>query len=194
MIVYKIDGKAYINLTNKCSNACTFCVRNTSDRYSEFSLWLKKEPEFDEIIFACREFFDVEEFVFCGYGEPLYRADMIVKVGKFLKENGKRVRVNTNGQADLIVGKNVAESFVGSVDTVSISLNEVTAKDYQTLCRCAYGEEGYFSMLRFAADCVKAGLRVVFSIVDVIGEEKVKKAREIAEKIGAELRIRELID
>lgn len=193
MIVYKIDNKAYINLTNKCSNACTFCVRSTSDRYSEFSLWLKTEPTYEEIITACKEFFYLDEFVFCGYGEPLYRADMIVKVGKFLKENGKKVRVNTNGQADLIVGKNVAESFVGSVDTVSISLNEVTAADYQALCRCAYGEEGYYSMLRFASDCVNVGLRVVFSIVDVIGNEKIEKARKIAADIGAELRVRELI-
>lgn len=193
MIVYKIDGKAYINLTNKCSNACTFCVRSTSDRYSEFSLWLKKEPTVEEVICECKKFFDLDEFVFCGYGEPLYRLDAIIEVGKFLKSSGKRVRVNTNGQADLIVGKGVAERLKEAVDTVSISLNEVSAESYQKICRCQFGEEGYYSMLRFAEDCVKAGIKVKLSIVDIIGEEKVRKAGEIAEKIGAELRVRELI-
>lgn len=193
MIVYEIDGNIYINLTNKCSNACAFCVRNTSDFYSGYGLWLKKEPTVEEVIDALKEKSDYKDFVFCGYGEPLYRLDAIVEIGKYLKSLGKNVRLNTNGQADLIVGGNVAERLVGAVDTVSISLNEVNAEEYQRICRCVYGEEGYHSMLRFAKQCVDAGLRVKLSIVDVLGEEKKAKAKEIADNIGAELRIRELI-
>ena len=137
---------------------------------------------------------DGKEYVFCGYGEPLYRLDAIIEIGKYLKARGKKVRVNTNGQADLIVGPNVAEKLVGAVDTVSISLNEVTPEDYQNICRCQYGQEGYFSMLRFAKDCVKAGLQTKLSIVDILGKDKTEKAKKIAEEIGAELRVRELIE
>lgn len=194
MIVYEIEGKAYINLTNKCSNACTFCVRTTSDEYEPYSLWLTKEPTYEEVVDALQEYLDkCNEFVFCGYGEPLYRADMVEKVGKYLKSKNKYVRLNTNGQADLICGEDISEHLVGAVDTVSISLNEVTAKDYQTLCRCQFGEEGYASLLRFAKKCKEQNLRVVFSIVDILGKEKCEKAQEIADGIGAELRIRELI-
>lgn len=193
MIVYKIEDKTYINLTNKCSNACTFCVRNNSAFYGGYSLWLEKEPTFEEIINALQPYLEGEEFVFCGYGEPLYRLDMIIEVGKYLKKLGKYVRINTNGQADLIAGKDAAKRLIGAVDAVSISLNEVNAVEYNDLCRCRFGEEGYYSMLRFAADAKKAGLRVILSIVDILGEEKTAKARKIAEKIGAELRIRTLI-
>lgn len=193
MIVYKIGEKIYINLTNKCSNACTFCVRNNSSFYSGYGLWLEKEPSVEEVKEALKDYLSYEEFVFCGYGEPLYRADAIREIGLYLKSCGKKVRVNTNGQADLIAGKGVAEKFAGAVDTVSISLNETNAADYQKLCRCRFGEEGFYSMLRFAKECKEAGLRVILSIVDVIGEEKIALAEKIAERVGAELRVRALI-
>lgn len=194
MIVYEIDDKVYINTTNRCSNSCTFCVRTTSDEYAKYDLWLNKEPTSDEIIAALNGHLDKQEYVFCGYGEPLYRLDAIITVGKYLKDMGKIVRVNTNGQADLIIGKGVADKLIGCVDIVSISLNEVNAKDYQKICRCEYGEEGYYSMLRFAAECVQAGLKVKMSVVDIIGKEKLLEARRIAESVGAELRVRELIE
>lgn len=181
-------------MTNRCSNACTFCVRTTSDEYSPYSLWLKQEPSYDEIIDALQEYLPLcDEFVFCGYGEPLYRIDMVREVGLYLKQHKKYVRLNTNGQADLIVGKNAAQQLSGAVDIVSVSLNEVTPEDYQTLCRCRFGEDGFRSMLDFAADCRKLGLPVTMSVVDVIGQQKCQRAKEIAEKIGAELRVRPLI-
>ena len=193
MIVYEIDNNVYINLTNRCSNACTFCVRTTSDEYKRYDLWLKKEPTVAEVEEELTRH-EGKEYVFCGYGEPLYRLDAVVEIGKWLKSRGKKVRINTNGQADLIVGPNVADRLKGAVDTVSISLNEVTPEDYQKICRCQYGQEGYFSMLRFASDCVKAGIKTKLSIVDILGPDKTAAAKKIAEEIGAELRIRELIE
>lgn len=193
MIVYEIDGNVYINLTNRCSNACVFCVRTTSTEYEQYDLWLKKEPTVAEVEEELKKH-EGKEYVFCGYGEPLYRLDAVIEIGKWLKSRGKKVRINTNGQADLIVGPNVAERLVGAVDTVSISLNEVSPEAYQKICVCRYGQEGYFSMLRFAEDCVKAGLKTKLSIVDILGPEKTAAAQKIADEIGAELRIRELIE
>ena len=193
MIVYEIDDNVYINLTNRCSNACVFCVRTTSDEYEKYDLGLKNEPTVEEVKEELKKH-EGKEYVFCGYGEPLYRLDAIVEIGKWLKSQGKKVRVNTNGQADLIVGQGVAERLKDAVDTVSISLNEVTPQDYQKICVCQYGEEGYHSMLRFARECVRAGIKTKLSIVDILGPEKTAAAQKIADEIGAELRVRELIE
>ena len=192
MIVYEIGDSAYINLTNRCSNNCTFCVRTTSDCYEAFDLWLKKEPTAEETIEELKKFPNKKEYVFCGYGEPLCAFETLLKVAAYLKKEGKTTRLNTNGQADLIVGKNVAEKLKGKIDRVSISLNAPDAKQYNEICKCKYGEEGFYSLLRFAEDCVKNGITVNFSIVDT-GEVDVEEAKTLAKKLGVPLRVRELI-
>lgn len=195
-IVYKINNKVYINLTNECSNNCEFCVRNGRETFYDYYLWLDKEPDVDEVIEAIKkDYLDYEEFVFCGFGEPLYKLVNVIKISKFLKSQGKRTRLNTNGQADIICKKeNVAKSIKGLIDIVSISLNATSAEKYQMICHCAFGEEGYYSMLRFAESCKNEGIRVKLSIVDCIGEEEIEKAKEIAKKLGVELRIREYVE
>ena len=192
MIVYEIGDNAYINLTNKCSNDCVFCVRSTSDCYEKFDLWLKKEPTADEVIEELKKFPDKKEYVFCGYGEPLYAFDRLLVIAEWLKKEGKRTRLNTNGQADLIVGKDVAKKLKGKIDLVSISLNAPTAEEYNKICRCQFGLDGFESLLRFAGDCVREGVNVTFSIVDT-GDVDIEKAKKIADKIGVPLRVRELI-
>ncbi len=192
MIVYEIDGAVYINLTNKCSNNCEFCVRTTSDRYEEFDLWLKKEPTAKEVIEELENHDNGREYVFCGYGEPLCALDTLIEVADYLKGQGKTVRLNTNGQADLIVGKGVSERLKGKVDEVSVSLNAANAKEYNRICRCKYGEEGYYSMLRFAKECKESGIKVKFSVVNTPGFD-VEAAKKVASEQGIPLRVRELI-
>ena len=194
MIAYKIDDKIYINLTNKCSNNCAFCVRTTSNFYEEYDLWLKKEPTKEEAISALKPYLsEFDDYVFCGYGEPLYAFDVLLEVGKFLKSQGKRVRLNTNGQADLIVGAGASEKLKTAVDEVSISLNASNAEAYDEICRCKFGKKGYDAMLKFAAECKKSGLKVVFSIVRT-GNVDVDGCEKIASTLGIPLRIRELIE
>ena len=41
---------------------------------------------------------------------------------------------------------------------------------------------------------MKKGGNVSLSVVDIIGREEIAKARTIAEKIGAKLRVRKMID
>lgn len=192
MIVYKIDNNVYINLTNRCSNACSFCVRTTSDCYNEYDLWLKKEPTVSEVIEELKKYSDYENFVFCGYGEPLYRADDLIEIAKYLKGQNKNVRLNTNGQADLIVGEGLARKLKGKIDKVSISLNAGTASGYNAICRCKFGEEGFYSLLRFAEECKEQGIDTVFSIVKT-DDADIDGAKRISEKYGIPLRIRELI-
>ena len=101
-ITYQIDNKMYINLTNKCNNDCTFCIRNTSEGVSGYHLWLDKEPTVQEVITNLEKGQNFSEVVFCGFGEPTYRYDAIVEIAKYSKEKGYKTRINTNGQSDLI--------------------------------------------------------------------------------------------
>ncbi|HOB63952.1 MAG: radical SAM protein [Clostridiales bacterium] len=192
MITYRINDRIYINLTNRCSNACEFCVR-IDDKYSDFNLWLEKEPTAEEIIAELGEMEGASEIVFCGYGEPLYRLDAIIPVSEYAHNKGKKTRINTNGQARHIAGEGVAQKLAGYIDTVSISLNAGDAKSYQAICHSQFGEQAFYDIIDFGRECKKYIPRVVFSIVDVVGEEQIEKARKIAEEVGAELRVRRYI-
>lgn len=191
---YSIDGKIYINLTNRCSNACDFCVR-VNDSYSEHSLWLDKEPTTEEVInsFQKLDFDGTKEFVFCGYGEPTYKLNEILEISEYLHKHGKIVRLNTNGQADLILGESVAPKLKGYIDIISISLNASNAKAYQDICHSEFGEKAFYSLLNFAKECKEYVPIVKVSLVDVVGEEEIKKAKELCESIGIDLRIRTYI-
>ena len=80
-IVYPVHNGLYVNLTNRCSCACTFCIRQTADGVGqdgeggENDLWLDHEPSFEEVMAAFDEqdMSRYEEVVFCGYGEPYLR-------------------------------------------------------------------------------------------------------------------------
>ncbi|MBR3685133.1 MAG: TatD family nuclease-associated radical SAM protein [Clostridia bacterium] len=191
---YSIDGKIYINLTNRCSNACDFCVR-VNDSYSEHSLWLDKEPTTEEVInsFQKLDFDGTKEFVFCGYGEPTYKLNEILEISEYLHKHGKIVRLNTNGQADLILGESVAPKLKGYIDIISISLNASNAKAYQDICHSEFGEKAFYALLNFAKECKEYVPVVKVSLVDVVGEEEIKKAKELCESIGIDLRIRAYI-
>ncbi|NCA67199.1 MAG: radical SAM protein [Clostridia bacterium] len=189
-ITYELDGKLYINMTNRCSNSCNFCVRNGKDEFRGYYLWLDKEPTVNEVIAALGDVATYKEAVFCGFGEPLYRYNDVISVAKYLKEKGIKTRINTNGQALLITGENIVDRIAPYIDTINISLNEVTAEEYNKLCHPVFGEVAYYSLLDFARCCVGKIKRVILSIVDVIGEDKIEKAQKIAQDIGAELRVR----
>ena len=186
---YRLGNKIYVNLTNRCSNDCEFCVRRT-DAFRDIGLWLEHEPSAEEVINSFEDLDSAEEIVFCGYGEPMYRLDVMCEVADYLKSKGKATRVNTNGQAALICGEGVPEKLGGRIDTVNVSLNAADAKAYQALCHSEFGEKAFYALLDFAKECKNYVPRVVLSIVDVVGESELEKARAIADALGVELRIR----
>ncbi|MBO5101320.1 MAG: radical SAM protein, partial [Clostridia bacterium] len=101
-ITYEVDGALYVNMTNRCSNRCSFCIRNNGDgAYGSDSLWLECEPTLSEICESVlsHDLTKYSELVFCGYGEPSYRLDDAVKVTSLVKEKypNTKVRINTNG-------------------------------------------------------------------------------------------------
>lgn len=191
-LTYVYDNKIYLNLTNKCSNNCEFCIRRTGDGVLDYYLWLDKEPTAEDVIEDLKKYdlSKYKEAVFCGFGEPLYAFDVLLKVAKWLKDNGMKTRLNTNGQAGLISGPDTADKLKGLIDTVSISLNASDAEKYNAICHCKFNEEGFYEMLRFAVKCKKDGIRTVMSVVDVIGKEEVEKCRAVAKQAGVEFRVR----
>lgn len=194
-ILYKVHSGLYVNLTNRCSAACTFCLRQTMDHVGQSgSLWLPREPKAEEVIeeFKKWDLSAFTEIVFCGFGEPTCALDVLLEVAAWLKTvTDLPIRVNTNGHGSLIAGRDISGELAKWVDVVSISLNHPDPEQYQALVRSVYGAEAFPGMISFAENCVKAGLRVVMTTVDTtITHEQEQQCREICERIGAAYRIR----
>ncbi len=200
IITYELDDALYVNLTNRCSNDCVFCVRNNHDSINgQDNLWLDREPTVDEIKadFKRRDVAKYSSIVFCGYGEPLMRFDDCMEIAKWLKENypEKPVRINTNGQANLIEGYDVTPKLEGIVDSISISLNASNSKRYDEICQSAFGEKAFDAMLEFASLAKEFVPSVTLSIVDHdITKEEIEDCREIAKRCGVNFRVREYIE
>lgn len=184
----------YVNLTNRCPCACTFCLRQTKEMLESNSLWLKEEPTVDEVIkeFQKYDLDDFAEVTFCGFGEPLERIDDVVQIAGVLKlyRQDLPIRVNTNGLANLIHQKDVTLLLKGRIDTVSISLNAPDEKEYLELTRSRFGIESFQAMLDFAKSCRQYVPHVVLTVVDIIGEDKIKKCQKICDDLSVTLRVR----
>ena len=198
-ITYIVEDKLYVNITNRCSNRCDFCIRNNGDgAYGSDSLWLEREPTTDEIIpsILTHNLDEFPELVFCGYGEPTYRLyDMIAVIKKVREVYPKiKVRLNTNGHSDLIHGKNTAPDYEGVFDIVSISLNTPNAEKYQQICHSVYGVKSFESMLEFAENVNNYVQKVQFSVVkETLSVDELEECKQISEKAGVTLRVRDYI-
>ena len=192
------ERNIYVNLTNRCNCACTFCLRNMKDMAEESSLWLKSEPTVEEVKAELDTVpWDmVREVVFCGFGEPTLRLDALIELLRYVKEQKhKPTRLNTNGLAELEYDENVAAKFAGILDTVSISLNASNAERYLELTRAKYGAKSYEGMLTFAEHMKKYVPNVVLTIVDKVeGAEEIALCQKICDSRGLTLRVREYED
>lgn len=192
--IYRLGDAIYINLTNACTNDCTFCLRNEHSGVSGYDLRLERDPEAADIIAEFEKLPDVKKAIFCGLGEPTMRLAVLLEVAQYLKTRGTNVRLNTNGQGSVFAGEDIAPKLKGLIDVVSISLNAPTAAEYDRLCHSAYGEEAYTHMLDFARSCARQGIDTVLSVVDIIGADEIEKCRAIAQDVGAKLRVRSYIE
>lgn len=194
--VYEFGDSLYLNITNRCPNNCEFCIRNIKDGVSGSDLWLLKEPTFQELVddISMYDLKKYKEVVFCGFGEPTCNLSMISQIAPYLKKKGCKIRINTNGLANLINKRDdVAKLIAPYIDSVSISLNASNAQVYQEICRSKFGEDAFYAMLKFAKDCVDAGIDTTMSVVDFIGEEEEEACRKLALEAGAHFKVRETI-
>ncbi len=198
-ITYEVEDSLYINMTNRCSNRCSFCIRNNGDgAYGSEPLWLLREPTVSETLESVfsRDVEKYKEIVFCGYGEPSCRLADTVEVALKIKERfpKSRTRINTNGQSDLIIGCDSAPMYKDAFDAVSISLNAPTPERYQEICLSKYGAEALPAILKFAENVKKYVQNVAFSVVrQSVTEEELAECMRISERIGVPLRVREYI-
>ena len=194
-ITYVYGRNLYVNTTNRCDMNCTFCLRHTGDGVGTGSdLWLDREPTREEILADIRKRNPAEfdQLVFCGYGEPSYRLDDILWVCEQLKGEGfpLPIRMDTNGHADLINGKETVPLMAGKLDILSISLNDATPERYVERCRPAFGAESFQAMLDFARAAVKVIPTVIMTVVDNMPQEEIEACRVLCEELGATFRVR----
>ncbi|MFZ4855656.1 MAG: TatD family nuclease-associated radical SAM protein [Desulfuromonadaceae bacterium] len=187
---YRIGNSLYLNITNRCSNRCTFCPKFTDLSLKGHNLGLDTEPTPAEVLLAVGDPEGIDEIVFCGFGEPLLRVDAVLQIAQELKQRGYRIRINTDGQANLVHDRSVVTELVGLVDCISVSLNAADATTYQKICSSPYGEAGFDGVCTFIADAVTLIPRVVVSAVTVPGVD-IDACRALALKLGAEFRVRE---
>ncbi len=188
-IAYKIRDSLYLNITNRCTNKCGFCVKSRTNYIKGHNLRLEKEPSALQVIKAIKYPASYKEIIFCGIGEPLLRLDVVKKVAAWIKQHGGRVRINTNGHGNLIHGKNILPELHGIVDSISISLDAEDAKKYEKICRPSI-KGSYEGVISFIREAVKVIPEVKATVVKIPGVN-IEKCRKIAEELGAELRIRD---
>lgn len=189
-IAYQIRDSLYLNITNRCTNSCIFCAKFNDFVVKGHELKLDHEPDVDEVLAAIGDPTPYREIVFCGYGEPLLRLDLILAVARRLKEQGCRIRINTDGQANLVHGRNILPELNGLVDAISVSLNAADATTYQNLCQSRFGEQSFAAVtefLRLAKDQIPdvTATMVTYPGIDIAACEK------LAKELGVAFRIRE---
>jgi TatD DNase family protein len=200
-LAYDLGGPAlYLNVTNRCTNDCDFCVRRSPGfSIAGWDMRLEREPTATEVLAAIaaadRAAADrgdaFEEVVFCGFGEPTVRLDVITEVGRTLRAAGRRVRLNTNGHAALIHGTDPLPALLGAVDALSISLNAATPERYVALCRPRHGAAAHAALLDLAARARDAGLAVTLSVVGhAIDAAEITAARSVARRLDVAFRVR----
>ncbi|OGC09609.1 radical SAM protein [candidate division WOR-1 bacterium RIFCSPLOWO2_12_FULL_45_9] len=186
-ITYPIGDSLYLNITNRCTNECSFCIRNKATFFNgQHQLWLDHEPSIEEIIKAIGDHSKYKQIVFCGYGEPLIRLDVVREVSKQLKS---KIRIDTNGHANLFWGKNILPELNGLIDFMSISLDAENAEVYGRICRPAFGKKAYPAVIEFIKEAKKYVPNVEASVVDLPAIDK-KACEKIAQKLGVSFRVR----
>ena len=196
-ITYEVDGALYINVTNRCTNNCEFCIRKNGDgAYGSDSLWLEREPTEEEILDSVfeRDLNTYREIVFCGYGEPSIRLDVIRRVALKVKEKCPLpVRINTNGHSSLYHGYDTAHLYKDAFDCVSISLNTPSPERYDEICHPV--KSGSFeAMIDFAKEVKKYVPSVLLSVVkDFLTTDELDECHRIADALGVTLKVRDYI-
>lgn len=187
---YLLNNSLYINVTNRCNADCTFCRRKEDPFLRGYNLGMKKseEPTADVYIKEIGDPKKYDEIVFCGYGEPTIRWDVVREVAKYVKANGGKTRINTNGHGNIINKKDITPEMKNTIDVVSISFNSFDSKQYAELMRVS---EDHFDEMKNFARLAKPNVKKVVMSVVSLDEVEIEKSRKVVEdEIGVEFRVR----
>ncbi len=189
-------GKIYLNLTNACTNTCSFCARTFGIfTLGPFDLSLSSVHDPEEYIAALEGCMTREgapqEVVFCGYGEPTLRFETLLRIAAWSKGRGLTVRLNTNGQAILINGGDALARLAQHVDRVNVSVNAPDEESYQRICCPRMGEatwRGVMGFLRLAK--VRIGDVWASAVGRALSPEELSALRELMRLLGIPLHVR----
>jgi TatD DNase family protein len=188
-IAYVIRNSLYLNITNRCTNSCTFCAKFSDFTVKGHQLCLEREPSVEEVMNAIGDPSPYDEVVFCGYGEPLLRLDLVKEVAGAMKKSGVTVRINTDGQANLVHNRNILPELAGLVDSISVSLNAPDAETYHKICCSEFGEQGYAALKEFLVEARKHIPSVTATAVTLPGID-IEACHKVAEELQVEFRER----
>ncbi len=196
-LVYLLDGKIYINLTNRCTNDCIFCLRRDKSDVKGQELWLDDENSTAQDVIKQFETFEpTKEVIFCGYGEPMLKLEELKQVAKYIKDKYPeiKIRINTNGHANFVYKRNVVPELKDLIDEFSVSLNGATKEEYDELSQPKF-ETSYDEVKKFIKACADEKISVVASVVEGYKGRHLdlKKCEKIATDLGAKFRVREWI-
>lgn len=193
VLAYELHGNCYLNITYHCTLRCGFCPKfNGSWEVQGYDLLIKREPSVEEILVAVGDPSRYQQIVFCGLGEPTLRLDVLLEVAEKLKQQGATIRINTDGLASLVHGRDVTPELADKVDALSISMNAQNEAVYNQHTRPKL-EGAYQAMLDFAAKAKKYVPDVSMSAINGLDGVDVNACRDIAEQqIGVKFRQREM--
>ncbi|MFA5626423.1 MAG: TatD family nuclease-associated radical SAM protein [Thiohalomonadaceae bacterium] len=192
-LAYELHGNLYLNITYHCTLRCAFCPKfKGSWVVQNHDLLLTGEPTAAEVLHAAGDPGAYQEIVFCGLGEPTLRIDTLLEVAQELRQRRARhIRVNTDGLANLVHGRDITPELARMVDSVSISL---TAQDEATYVRHTRSKlpGAYPAMLAFTRRAKAAGLAVTLTAINGLDGVDIPACRTIAKQLVVDFRQREL--
>jgi len=193
VLAYELHGNCYLNITYHCTLRCTFCPKfNGSWEVQGYDLLIKREPSVEEMLAAVGDPSRYQQIVFCGLGEPTLRWEVLLEIAGKLKRQGATIRVNTDGLASLVHGRDVTPELAGKVDALSISMNAQNEEVYDRHCRPKL--PGAFpAMLDFSRRAKQYVPEVTLTAINGLEGVDITACRRIAEQeIGVKFRQREL--
>jgi len=191
-LVYELHGNLYLNITNRCSLRCTYCPKfNHTWTVQDYGLRLNSEPDAGKILQQIAAPASYKEIVFCGLGEPTTRLDTVMEVSRALKQQGATVRLNTDGLANLVHGRDVTTALAECVDEVSVSMNAQNAELYSQHCRPKQAYS-YEYMLEFVRKLRSRTKGVTLTAIDGLQGVDIPKCQQMADAMGVNFRTRTL--
>jgi len=192
-IAYTIDDRLYLSITDRCTLECAFCPKQDDDyRLHEYDLRMQFRPSTADIIAAIGEHPEnYAQIVFCGYGEPTLRLNVLLQVAEYIKGRGGVVRINTDGLANKFHKRNVLPEMKGLVDSLSISLNAQNETVYNQHCQPQLAGS-WEALLEFIKQAPTYIPDVQVSAIDGLEGVDISACQSLVESLGAKFKYREL--
>ena len=191
-ISYAIGDRLYLNITDRCTLECTFCPKTLGrPKVHDYDLTLSHRPTVEEIVASIGDPSRYAEVVFCGFGEPTLRLKVLLEVAHWIKAHGGRVRVNTDGLANLVHKDDVLPLLGECVDALSVSLNAQDADVYERVCQPGL-PGSYEKMLGFLRAAPQHVPDVTATAIRGLPGVDIAACERLARDLGVKFRAREL--